>query len=175
MTKLLPAAFISLALLAIGWMVPAVAGEPVLVYQRIHSLVAHHDNRISLRVWADDRMEIRFPAYTPRAGRHEQRLTPEQRSELLAIVDGLPDITQQELSARIEHRRDGERFHVADADIVRFEYRPEETRETVLAVPAPDVWSRLSRGDAELAAIAATEQALRRWMDSRLVGEEGNR
>lgn len=172
MTKLLPAGFISLALLAIGWMVPAVAGEPVLVYQRIHSLVAHHDNRISLRVWADDRMEIRFPAYTPRAGSHQQRLSSEQRSELFAIMDGLPDITQEELTGRIGQRGGGERYHVADADIVRFEYRPEETREIVLAVPAPDVWSRLSRGDAELAAIVATERALRRWMDNHLVSEE---
>lgn len=172
MKKLDRTALIFLMLLAMSLTTPVAAGEPVLVYQRIHSLVAHHDNRISLRVWADHRMEARFPAYTPRAGRYERQLSAEHLRELFAILDGLPDITQQQLNARLDQGRSAERVHVADADIVRFEYRNAGGEGIALAVPAPDVWSHLRRSDEALAALSATEQALRRWMDDALANVE---
>lgn len=170
MTKFFKFALLSAALVMATLPSELIAGEPVMIYQRVHSLVASHDNRVTLRVWPDNRMELRFPPYSPRAGRYEQLLDDEQFREFSRIFDGLPKVTQRELAERLESRRDGERFYVADADIVRFEDRRDRGDVIVLAAPAPDVWRSLGHHRAELDAIAETEQALLRWIDAHLGG-----
>lgn len=152
---------------------PTPASEPIFTFQRIHVLVAGHDNRISLRVWDDGRMEMRFPPYTTRAGFYQRTLSSDEYGELTQILEQLPSIAQDQLSQRLDQARSATLAYVADADIVRFEYRRDHAEDIALYVPAPDVWSRIARDIDELAAVAATEQALRGWMDVQIARTEG--
>ena len=148
--------------------------EPAFVYQRIHSLVQHHDNRITLRVWEDGRVEMRFPVYTPRAGHYQRQLDQSERDELNRIVSVLANIQPTGLVGSINVARQTSRVEVSDADIIRF-YRQHTDREAFdLLVPAPDVWSSLAPEITELAVLNELEQDLRGWMDRQIQRMETN-
>jgi hypothetical protein len=159
--------FCSLVLLT-GAASTASPEEPALVYQRIHALVAHHDNRITLRVWDDGQVEVRFPAYTPRAGLYRGRLDHSGMESLDRLVSELVEIQPGDLTARINQVRSNNLAEVSDADIVRFIHRQPGREPVELRTPAPDVWSTRAPEIAELRKIEQLEKDLRAWMDQKM-------
>lgn len=142
--------------------------EPVFVYQRIHSLVQHHDNRITLRVWDDGRMEMRFPAYTPRAGHYQGHLESSGMTELDRMVSMLANIRPAELTDRLNLARSTSLVEIADADMVRFSHRGASREKFELVLPAPDAWSSVIPQVSELAILDELERDLRGWMDRQI-------
>lgn len=141
--------------------------EPVYVYQRIHVLVAHHDNRMSLRVWADGTVEMRFPPYTSQAGQYRWAASAEELAELDAFFAAAGRHDSGVLERARGARGEDELVLVADADLVRFELRGAGRAPQTLMIEAPDAWSRALPESAELAALAQTEGALLDWMRTR--------
>lgn len=142
--------------------------EPTFVYQRIHALVAHHDNRITLRVWGDGQVEIRFPAYTPSAGLYRGRLDHSGMEALNQLVSELAEIQPGNLTARINQVRSSALVEVSDADIVRFIHRQPGREPVELWTPAPDAWSTQVPEIVELREIEQLEKDLRAWMEQQI-------
>ncbi|QOC22132.1 hypothetical protein IC757_14065 [Wenzhouxiangella sp. AB-CW3] len=163
-----PVRVIAALTLLISLVSTGIAEEPAISYQRIHSLITDQDNRISLRVWDDGRMEIRFPSYTTRAGTYHRDLQDDEMAELHAIFETLQPIDQSRLDQHLDQSRSQTPTHVADADVVHFERRRNDDLEISLRAPAPDVWSRIARDVDELAVMNSAEQALRSWMDQQI-------
>ncbi len=161
-----------LLVLASGPAQSASSEEPAFVYQRIHALVAHHDNRITLRVWEDGRLEIRFPAYTPRAGLYRGRLEQAEVETLEQMVSMLAGIQPDPLFTRLNQVRSSALIEVADADIVRFIHTGPDRQTVELRTPAPDAWSSLAPEVGELRELEQLEKNLRAWMDQQMKGLE---
>lgn len=140
------------------------AAEPVYVYQRIHVLVAHHDNRVSLRVWPDGRVEMRFPPYTPQAGFYQWTATPTERAELDAFFTQAERHDASVLASALSARGDQDLVLVADADVVRFEWRGADRASNSLLIESPEAWSRALPESSELSDLAQIESGLLDWM-----------
>ena len=143
--------------------------EPIYVYQRINVLVADHDNRMSLRVWADGTVEMRFPPYTPQAGHYRWTASAQERAELDAFFAAAGRHDPGLLETARAARGDAELVLVSDADLVRFEQRGAGRARHALMIEAPDAWSRALPESTELAALAQTEGALLEWMRTRVI------
>lgn len=158
---LLATAMVGLAAAALP---PAWSIEPDLVYQRIHAQVADHDNRISLRLWPDDTIEMRFPAYTRQAGHYRWQAGPDERQQLENVFSELCQLPRDQLAAAIHSPREGTLTEVADADLVRFVGRGLNCEAFELVVEAPDALSRARPDVAELANLKRLESDLLDWM-----------
>jgi len=141
--------------------------EPVYLYQRINVLVAHHDNRVSLRVWADGTVEMRFPPYTPQAGHYRWTASAQERAELEALFGAAGRHDADVLEAARAARSGDELVLVADADLVHFELREAGRAPHALMIEAPDAWSRALPEAVDLATLARTEAELLAWMRAR--------
>ena len=146
---------------------PAAAEEPVYLYQRIHVLIAHHDNRISLRLWVDGTVEMRFPSYTPQAGVQRWTASAQERAQLDAFFGAASRQDPHLIETARARSDDGELIYIADADIVRFEVRDAGRAPRLLMIEAPDAWSRALPQSAALQELAQTERDLLAWMRGR--------
>ncbi len=151
--------------LLLGMASTVAADDPEITYQRIHSLVASHDNRITLRVWEDGRMEMRYPVYTSRAGHYRHRLLAAEKDELASILSTLPETSESELLEQVRSARGDELFLISDADRVVFHVRHVHRSDIRLNVPGPDALARAMPGIAEVEAIVSAEKAVHEWMD----------
>lgn len=151
-------------LLSVNPGVQAQTEEPMYTYQRVHTLIAHHDNRITLRIWGDRQLEMRFPPYTPQAGEHRRQISQaefERLEQLLApFLQVDPMIIEQ---ARIA-QGDGTVTAIADADLVRFSARLPGRNAVDFLIESPAAWSRVLPGARGLADLAEAERQLLEWM-----------
>lgn len=151
---------IILALYQIG----AVAAEPRLTYQRVHALVAHHDNQISLRVWKDHTVEMRFPPYMRLAGLYRWQASAGDLDEVDRFFRAVEEAKNQDLPSAMLRAGQEEMIRVADADRVRVRYRGSERSHFDFDIEAPDAWSRALPARSALQTLAEAEQSLRQWM-----------
>lgn len=139
----------------------------VYVYQRINVLIAHHDNRVSLRKWADGTVEMRFPHYAPQAGIYRWAATATERGELAALFAEIVQHDASLLEIARASRAENELVLIADADLVRFEHHDAGRTPYRLMLQAPDAWAEALPESAALAALALTESQLLAWMRAR--------
>lgn len=137
------------------------------VYQRINTLVAHHDNRISLRVHAGGIVEMRFPPYTPQAGVYRWQADAGEMARLDALFAEAVRLEQGVIERAQAQRSGGDLVVLADADVVRFEIRAQGRAARSLVVESPEAWSRALPDSTELAQLARTESEILDWMRAR--------
>jgi uncharacterized membrane protein len=157
-------------LVVIGYPPLLHASEPVLVYQRIHTLVNHHDNRISMRLWEDGSIEVRFPHYSPMAGQFRWQVSDEERNHLTDVMSKVEQISQHEINQELRQARHAALIEIADADMVRIEQRLNDRAEVTLFVESPELWSRKVPGWKEMKELADVEKQLLEWIRHK-VGE----
>ena len=148
--------------------------EPLYTYQSIHTLIAHRDNRISLRVWADGRVEMRFPPYSPQAGHYQWRASEAELERLDNLFAPFlqADAETLERERATSARGEGEVVTVADADLVRFSARLPDRQSTDLLIESPRAWRRVSPQARQTANLAEAEARILEWMRSNIQREQ---
>lgn len=76
---------------------------PVIHYQRHVHMLSSVDDRVSLKVFGDGRVEVHFPVYMKKAGDYEMTL---ERFELVALIrafssNGIMDFNKKAVKARV--------------------------------------------------------------------------
>ena len=153
---------VTLWLLALS--APGLAEEPRYVFQQINVLVAHHDNRFSLRVWPDGRADMRFPAYAVNAGHYRWQLEPEQLAALDAHFRQLAQMDLPGMEARMRSETSDKLVTVADADLLRLELRDEQRAPIEVLMESPQAWSSVLPDVAELSRLADVQAGIFEWM-----------
>lgn len=156
--------FIALAVLTPQ---PARAESPELSFQRINVLVAHHDNRFSLRVWPDGLAEMRFPFYTRQAGLYRWQLESDELTRLRLLFETAAGIDPEHLQSSIAERRNQRLVTVADADLMRLVMADGRGGVREWVIESPMAWHQALPDFDELGALARVESELFSWMQAR--------
>ena len=152
----------------------AQSGDALYTFQSIQSLVAHHDNRVSLRVRRDGRVEMRFPVYTPQAGQYEWRASPAELDELEQLFAPFMQTDQAALEREraTSARAEGELVTVADADLMRFSARLPDREYVHFVTESPGAWDLAVPGSRRIAGLAEAEREVIEWMRRKVHREE---
>jgi hypothetical protein len=127
-------------------------------------LVAHHDNRFSLRVWPDGQAEMRFPPYAAQAGEYRWRLSAEAQAELEAQFSQLAEIELTNLSSAMHQQRTATLTELTDVDLLRLEYRQGDRAPVAVMLESPDAWHRALPELTDLARLAELQADIFNWM-----------
>lgn len=158
-----------LLILVFGSSKAAEAPEPLLVYERMHSMVADEENTVRLAVYADGNVEAHFPPYSPQAGTYRWSISPTELNRLLDLAAPIANLDSRNLLVSIQTTRSQNMMEVTDADRVSVEINDPGRGRNRVVVPSPDIWRmHLPKGHGmETVATVTTELAA--WMRDQAV------
>ncbi|NEZ02916.1 hypothetical protein G4Y73_01985 [Wenzhouxiangella sp. XN201] len=143
---------------------PALASQPLLIYERTHAQVAHEDNTFRLVLFDDDFVELHFPFYSPQAGDYRWQVSSAEREALLNLAAPIAGVDARSLVELESRQGTLEHAVVTDADPVTIELNDASRGSNRVTAPSPEIWARNLPDGHEMAAVADIARHLADWM-----------